>query len=110
MTLKQRLQFELNRQLVQDARKTHPLRQLFWECTLRCNMNCRHCGSDCKASSSLPDMPFDDFRKVLENIKEHYDSHRISITLSGGEPLMRPDLAQCARAIYEMEFPWRQDH
>ncbi|MCQ2169826.1 MAG: TIGR04133 family radical SAM/SPASM protein [Bacteroidales bacterium] len=106
MTLKQRLQLELNRQLVLDARKTHPLRQLFWECTLRCNMNCRHCGSDCKASSSLPDMPFDDFRKVLESVKEHYDSHRISITLSGGEPLMRPDLAQCARAIYEMEFPW----
>ena len=106
MTLKQRLQLELNRQLVLDAQKTHPLRQLFWECTLRCNMNCRHCGSDCKASSSQPDMPFDDFRKVLESIKGHYDSHHISITLSGGEPLMRPDLAQCARAIYDMEFPW----
>ena len=21
----------------------HPLRQLFWECTLRCNLACRHC-------------------------------------------------------------------
>lgn len=106
VTFKQRLQLELNRQLVQDAQKTHPLRQLFWECTLRCNMNCRHCGSDCKSSSALPDMPFADFRRVLESVKEHYDSHKITITLSGGEPLMRPDLAKCAREIYDMEFPW----
>lgn len=69
-------------------------------------MNCRHCGSDCKASSTLPDMPFEDFRKVLEQVKEHYDSHKINIILSGGEPLMRPDIAKCAREIYDMEFPW----
>jgi len=103
---KQLLQLELNRQLVLDAQKTHPLRQLFWECTLRCNVNCRHCGSDCTASSTLPDMPFEDFRKVLEQIRERYDSHKILVILSGGEPLMRSDLAQCAREIYNMEFPW----
>lgn len=51
-------------------------------------------------------MPFADFRRVLESVKEHYDSHKITITLSGGEPLMRPDLAKCAREIYDMEFPW----
>jgi len=106
MTLKQILQLELNRQLVRDAKTTHPLRQLFWECTLRCNMSCRHCGSDCKAVSSLPDMPFEDFRKVLVKVKEHYDSRKIMVILSGGEPLMRPDLAACAREIYDMEFPW----
>ena len=106
MTFRQKLQLELNRQLVLDAQKTHPLRQLFWECTLRCNMNCRHCGSDCKADSVLPDMPFEDFRKVLVKVKDRYGSHKINITLSGGEPLMRPDLAECAREIYDMEFPW----
>lgn len=51
-------------------------------------------------------MPFEDFRKVLERVREHYDSHKINIVLSGGEPLMRPDLAECAREIYDMEFPW----
>jgi len=106
VTVKQTLQLELNRQLVKEAQKTHPLRQLFWECTLRCNMNCRHCGSDCKAVSTIPDMPFADFRKVLLQVREHYDSHKVNIILSGGEPLMRPDLAACAREIYDMEFPW----
>ena len=86
--------------------KHHPLRQLFWECTLRCNMHCRHCGSDCHVSSVCGDMPFEDFRKVLLRIKEKYDSRRIMVIMTGGEPLMRQDLEKCGRAIYDMEFPW----
>ena len=30
----------------EELRSTHPLRYLFWEATLRCNMQCLHCGSD----------------------------------------------------------------
>lgn len=106
LTLRQRLALELNRNIVNDLAQNHPLRQLFWECTLRCNMRCRHCGSDCKVSSHTPDMPFGDFRKVLENIREHYDPHRIMVILTGGEPMMRDDIFDCGRAIAEMEFPW----
>lgn len=36
------------------------MRQLFWECTLRCNLHCRHCGSDCKVKAGLQDMPLAD--------------------------------------------------
>ena len=106
LSFKQRIALELNRQLVRDAQQQHPLTQLFWESTLRCNLHCRHCGSDCKASALQPDMPFDDFHKVLVRIKEHYDSHRIMVIISGGEPLMRKDLLECGRAIYDLEFPW----
>ncbi len=106
ISLKQRLALELNRQVLKEAEQTHPLRQLFWECTLRCNMHCRHCGSDCRVSSLQPDMPFEDFRKVLQELKQHYDSHKIMIVITGGEPLMRKDLEKCGRAIYDMEFPW----
>jgi radical SAM enzyme (rSAM/lipoprotein system) len=28
------------------------------------------------------------------------------IIVTGGEPLMRKDIEQCGRAIYDMEFPW----
>lgn len=51
-------------------------------------------------------MPFEDFRKVLERVREAYDSHEVMIVLTGGEPLMRTDLEKCGRAIYDMEFPW----
>ena len=51
-------------------------------------------------------MPFEDFAKVLRRIKEKYDSHKIMVIVTGGEPLMRKDIEQCGRAIYDMEFPW----
>lgn len=106
ISISQRIQLELERQVMKEVKATHPLRQLFWECTLRCNMHCRHCGSDCKVSTLHPDMPFEDFGKVLANIKEHYDSHKIMVIISGGEPLVRKDIVQCGRAIYDLEFPW----
>lgn len=106
LSLRQRVALELNRQLVREMQQKHPLTQLFWESTLRCNMNCRHCGSDCKVSSVHPDMPFEDFRNVLLRIKERYDSHKIMVIISGGEPLMRQDLLNCGKAIYDLEFPW----
>lgn len=106
LSIKQRIALELQRQLILDSQEKHPLRQLFWESTLRCNMKCRHCGSDCRVSSLHPDMPFEDFAKVLRRIKEKYDSHKIMVIVTGGEPLMRKDIEQCGRAIYDMEFPW----
>lgn len=106
LSIRQRLALELHRQLLKEQVQAHPLRQLFWECTLRCNMKCRHCGSDCKVSSLHRDMPFEDFRKVLERVRESYDPHRIMIILTGGEPLVREDIVRCGRAIYDMEFPW----
>ena len=108
MTLdfRHRIALELNRALTQRIIKQHPLRQLFWECTLRCNLHCRHCGSDCKTSALHPDMPFEDFEKVLRRIKEKYDSHKVMIVITGGEPLMRQDIEKCGRAIYDLEFPW----
>ena len=106
LTIRQKIALELNRQLIMQMQEEHPLRQLFWESTLRCNLKCRHCGSDCKISSLHPDMPFNDFRKVLERIKEKYDSHNIMVIVSGGEPLVREDIFKCGREIFNLEFPW----
>lgn len=33
---------ELKRKMRLQHRREHPLRQLFWECTHRCNLACRH--------------------------------------------------------------------
>ena len=46
------------------------LQQVFWECTLRCNLNCRHCGSDCRKVDMPQDMPFADFAQVLNKLPE----------------------------------------
>jgi len=84
----------------------HDLTYLFWECTLRCNLQCRHCGSDCTHDSITPDMPKEDFLNVLDEIRPHCNPGRTVIALTGGEPLMRADLEECGRAITERGFPW----
>ena len=107
MDLRHTIALELNRGLVKQAVKEHPLKQIFWECTLRCNLHCRHCGSDCKVQSGQRDMPLEDFLKVLQSVKDSgADTHKIMVVVTGGEPLMRPDLEKCGRAFFEMEFPW----
>lgn len=104
--LRRRLALELWRKLENEKVESHPLRQLFWECTLRCNLNCRHCGSDCKNVATQPDMPLDDFLAVLDNIAQNTDPHKVFVVITGGEPLMRADLEKCGRAIYDRGFPW----
>ena len=106
LSLRQKLALELARPLHRELAENHVLRDLFWECTLRCSLRCRHCGSDCHTTASVKDMPFEDFARVLRRISEKYDPHKVFVIVTGGEPLMRPDIVSCGRAIYDMGFPW----
>ena len=101
-----RLLLEINHALLQNRIEDHELHQLFWECTLRCNLNCRHCGSDCRMLSEKDDMPFADFAKVLDEIREHQDPAKVMVITTGGEPTVRRDLADCGRQITEKGFVW----
>ena len=104
--LYKKLMLELNRAVLQKRTDEHELHQLFWECTLRCNLNCRHCGSDCRMLSEKDDMPFADFAKVLDEIREHQDPGKLMVITTGGEPTVRPDLAQCGAEISKRGFVW----
>ena len=106
LTVRKKLGLELWRQHEQMMTREHPLRQLFWECTLRCNLHCRHCGSDCKVQAGQQDMPLSDFLRVLDSVAAKTDPHGVFVILSGGEPLMRDDIEVCGRAIYDRGFPW----
>ena len=106
LSLRKKLALELWRQQDKIARKEHPLKQLFWECTLRCDLKCRHCGSDCKMQSESKDMPKADFLRVLDSIARKTDPHKVFVIITGGEPLMRRDLEECAKSIYDKGFPW----
>ena len=104
--LRQRLALGVFRKLRGAKAKEHRLSTLFWECTLRCNLSCAHCGSDCRAEASVPDMPAADFLKVLDGLTPHVDPHKVFIIFSGGEPLVRRDLEQVGRAVYDRGYPW----
>lgn len=84
----------------------HELNYLFWECTWRCNLSCRHCGSDCQASTVVPDMPLEDLLRALEPLQGKYKRNTTVVAITGGEPLLRPDLADCGRALRKRGFRW----
>lgn len=92
----------------QYAKRTeaHMLQQLFWECTLRCNLNCLHCGSDCRSLSEKQDMPLNDFLGVLDDVSSVMEARRILVVTTGGEPLVRKDICSCGQAIRSRGFHW----
>ena len=64
--LRKRLALNIFSDLYSSTVAEHRLDTLFWECTLRCNLSCRHCGSDCRVDPGVRDMPIEDFLKVLD--------------------------------------------
>ena len=86
ISLRKRLALEVSRQVRENNKKLHPLRQLFWECTQRCNIRCKHCGSDCKSTAEIPDMPAADFLRVIDSLTPHVNPHEVNIIFTGGEP------------------------
>jgi heme b synthase len=66
-----------------------------WEITRRCNLNCVHC----RSSSGLeakghPDFTLDEAKRVLDDIASYA---KPVVVLSGGEPLLRPDVFDIAQ-------------
>ena len=84
--------------------RIHELSYLFWECTARCNLNCRHCGSDCAKDSLHKDMPLEDFLSALDTIEKK--SPNFLVVLTGGEPLLRKDIEVCGREIRKRGMRW----
>ena len=105
-SIRERLLLELIRlqQKVETAR--HDLRYLAWECTLRCNMRCRHCSPDCGEVARQKDMPLEDFLRVVDRIAEVRKPAKTMIGLTGGEPLVRKDLERAGTEFSRRGFPW----
>jgi radical SAM enzyme (rSAM/lipoprotein system) len=106
MMLKKQLALDLFRLHKKNQTKLHELNYVFWECTLRCNLDCLHCGSDCTVETETPDMPGADFLRVLDSIAPQVNPNKTMIVITGGEPLMRKDLAEVGAEIYRRGFPW----
>jgi radical SAM protein with 4Fe4S-binding SPASM domain len=72
----------------------HP-RMAVWELTLRCNMNCRHCGS--RAGRARDDeLATEEAQQLCRDLAAMGCKY---LTLSGGEPTLREDWPMIARTL-----------
>lgn len=52
-------------------------------------------------------MPAEDFLSVIDqSVTPYVDPHKVLIIISGGEPLMRKDLAEVGAALKQRGYPW----
>lgn len=106
VSLRQRLALMAFSKTYKKTVREHELRTLFWEATLRCNLSCAHCGSDCRSESRVKDMPKEDFLRVIQSITPKVNPNRVLVIFSGGEPLMRNDIEYCGLELYKKGYPW----
>jgi len=80
------------------------LRLVFWETTAGCNLSCRHCRrlDICGTGLAPGDMETDECIRLVDDIAAFA---RPILVLSGGEPLIRPDIFDIARHAADQGLP-----
>ena len=66
---------------------------LAWEVTGRCNLNCIHCRASASMTSHDTDFTTEEAKRFIDDITSFCSP---VLVLSGGEPLLRPDLFEIA--------------
>ena len=89
-----------------DRNRIEPhLQQLFLEITPRCNLSCIHCGSRCDEHAEVAELDFACLESVLRRVREAF-GRRVFVVLTGGEPLLRPDIFDLGSLIGDLGFAW----
>lgn len=85
--------------------KDHNLLYMFLEITRKCNLNCLHCGSDCKADYHTSELTTESWMKIIDYISEKY-SEELTFVITGGEPLVHKDLLRIVKHIQKNKRRW----
>ena len=103
-TLKDR-QMDILADYVRGLYRKPELRQLFLELTLQCNEHCFHCGSNCMPHAG-EELSLSEHRRILDEVKEDFDLHRLFLCITGGEPLLRPDFFDILGYANKLGYHW----
>ncbi|MCL2657626.1 MAG: heme d1 biosynthesis radical SAM protein NirJ [Betaproteobacteria bacterium] len=74
---------------------------VIWNLIRRCNLNCKHCYSTSTDTDFKGELSTQEIFGVLEQLRA---AHVPALILSGGEPLLRPDLYEIATRAHAMGF------
>lgn len=72
---------------------------LYIELTSQCNLRCLHCYNESGVSTHRIDV--ESFQNIIKDIE---NPAGVSVTLSGGEPLLHPDLWKFIEILYQKGF------
>ena len=103
--IKSKLQAKFHRTYKQLEIKEHQLLYLFLEITRKCNLNCLHCGSDCKADANAAELTTDSWLKIIDYISENF-SPELVFVITGGEPTVHKDLLKIVKNIQKNNRRW----
>jgi len=70
-----------------------PPRLVYWEITKRCNLRCAHCRAVPQECASPDELTLADGFRLIDALRE---CGRMVLVLTGGEPLLRPDVFDLA--------------
>ena len=74
---------------------------VIWNLIRRCNLTCKHCYSISADTQFAGELSFPEVSTVMDDLK----SFRVPVLiLSGGEPLLRPDIFDIAKRAKAMGF------
>ena len=62
-------ELEILSKLKEKELETHPLHDLFWECTLTCNAKCKHCGSSAEKKRYEGELTTEEIKSALNMFK-----------------------------------------
>ena len=105
LELKNNLKSQLHRLYKTKETKKHILQYLFLEITKKCNLNCLHCGSDCSKNVNSPELSTDSWFKIISYFKKQFSSS-LAFIITGGEPLMHPDILKIGDYINKEGMRW----
>lgn len=83
----------------------HPLRYLFLEITQQCNLSCLHCGSDCGKAPLENQLTTEEWLAFIAELAERFPGrNKPFLVITGGEPLLHPQLDELLSAIRAAGF------
>ena len=85
--------------------RQHELLYLFLEITRKCNLNCRHCGSDCFKDTQSNELTTESWIKIIDYCSRNFSS-QLAFVITGGEPLVSKGLEKIGEAAQRNNRLW----
>ncbi|MDO9600495.1 MAG: heme d1 biosynthesis radical SAM protein NirJ [Azoarcus sp.] len=92
---------ELDQPTPVGPRRNPPGPVVIWNLIRRCNLTCKHCYSISADTDFAGELSTADVFRVMDDLKA---AHVPVLILSGGEPLLRPDIFDIGRRAKELGF------